>query len=567
MSAPRAVAEKPADRHSPYQGLVPYSEEDADWFFGRTTWSEIIVDHLRAYRVSVLYGASGVGKSSVLGAGVVRTLHAETHDDGRLALLPVAFSSWSLDDPVAALKRAVRDAVAELTPEHAEHPPKGSLADVLDGWAARIDGPLLLILDQFEELFLYAETDDTVRRSRHEAAAEELQRALSRRNPAVHFVLSIREDAFASLDRFERRVPGLLDRLLRLEHLDRDAAEEAIRKPLDRWNSLVKSADRVEIEQGLVTEILDQVQQSSGDGDGAGAAIRTGEIEAPYLQLVLTRLWDAERGLWEQQNGRPRQLRIETLNVRLGRVAKIVDTHLDTALRDLHSEQQAAAAAVFRQLVTPSHTKIALGVADLHAQTQMPEEAIEDVVRRLAAPDVRILRPAGEGRYEIFHDALSRPILAWLRRWTDRQRRRRERRRLALAVGASAALAALAGVFVLLMLRASAAENRAARGEAQALASSALAELQVDPAQAVRSALDSVDVRSTELTDAAIRAVLAQSLLDRVHSIPSRVFAGQYSPDDKLLAVGADDIRVWDTASGRRVARFDGGSSVMGPRL
>src|SRR5205814_10371830 len=58
-----AAAEAPArDRRSPYQGLVPYGEADAEWFFGRAEWREIVIDNLRAYRVSVLYGESGVGK-------------------------------------------------------------------------------------------------------------------------------------------------------------------------------------------------------------------------------------------------------------------------------------------------------------------------------------------------------------------------------------------------------------------------------------------------------------------------------------------------------------------------
>src|SRR6185436_600011 len=91
-------------RTSPYQGLVPYSEDDADWFFGRQGWREVIVDNLRAYRVSVLYGASGVGKSSVLNAGVVRHLHQHGREDG---LLVMPFSAWSVVDPTAALKEAV----------------------------------------------------------------------------------------------------------------------------------------------------------------------------------------------------------------------------------------------------------------------------------------------------------------------------------------------------------------------------------------------------------------------------------------------------------------------------
>ena len=124
-------------RRGPYQGLVPYSEDDAEWFFGRDEWREVIADNLRAYRITVVYGESGVGKSSLLRAGVVRTLR----DEARLQAF--AFAAWSLDDPIAALKVELAGAAGD------------SLADVCDTAAGRGEGPLLLVLDQLEELFVY----------------------------------------------------------------------------------------------------------------------------------------------------------------------------------------------------------------------------------------------------------------------------------------------------------------------------------------------------------------------------------------------------------------------------
>lgn len=58
----------------PYKGLIPYGEEDASIFFGREDWCTIIANNLLASRLTLLYGASGVGKSSVLQAGVANRL-------------------------------------------------------------------------------------------------------------------------------------------------------------------------------------------------------------------------------------------------------------------------------------------------------------------------------------------------------------------------------------------------------------------------------------------------------------------------------------------------------------
>ena len=103
-----------SSRRSPYQGLVPYTETDAEWFFGRDEWIEVVRSNLRAYRIAVLYGASGVGKSSLLRAGLMRRLgdeaRANVDEAGGPGLLPVYFSAWSLDEPLAALRDEVRSA-------------------------------------------------------------------------------------------------------------------------------------------------------------------------------------------------------------------------------------------------------------------------------------------------------------------------------------------------------------------------------------------------------------------------------------------------------------------------
>ena len=69
-----SAVEAPARPDSPYKGLMPYTEADAAFFFGRDEDIEIVIANLLARRLTLLYGASGVGKSSLLGAGVVHRL-------------------------------------------------------------------------------------------------------------------------------------------------------------------------------------------------------------------------------------------------------------------------------------------------------------------------------------------------------------------------------------------------------------------------------------------------------------------------------------------------------------
>src|SRR5512147_463773 len=65
---------QPAQRYSPYQGLIPYTEQDSNFFFGREKETRLVIANLFASPLTLLYGPSGVGKSSVLRAGAASEL-------------------------------------------------------------------------------------------------------------------------------------------------------------------------------------------------------------------------------------------------------------------------------------------------------------------------------------------------------------------------------------------------------------------------------------------------------------------------------------------------------------
>src|SRR5947207_915917 len=164
---------------TPYKGLAPFedSELDALRFFGRERETEVIVANLVASKLTVLYGPSGVGKSSVLRATVARRLR-------RLA-------------------------------------PRAEVA-VLDEWTGEPSlpcpaGEAFLILDQFEEYSLYHDEGPLL---------EQLPALLDRRR--VHVLVALREDTLARLDAFQSRVPNVFANRLRLDHLDVSAARAAV---------------------------------------------------------------------------------------------------------------------------------------------------------------------------------------------------------------------------------------------------------------------------------------------------------------------------------------------------
>ena len=128
----------------PYKGLAAFDDSDLDvrFFFGRERETEVIGANVMASRLTVLYGPLGVGKSSVLRAGVSRRLRSLAD-----AIVAV-FNSWS-GDSAAGLQRAVAHALG------VEQPPPDVTPPTAVALAAGSGGDLYLLLDQFEEVFVY----------------------------------------------------------------------------------------------------------------------------------------------------------------------------------------------------------------------------------------------------------------------------------------------------------------------------------------------------------------------------------------------------------------------------
>jgi hypothetical protein len=422
----QALPSPSARRGSPYQGLVPFTEADADYFFGREREIRLIIANLFAAPLTLLYGPSGAGKSSVLHAGAVRELRKR--DD----VLVIPFSTWSGTDPLRELKEAVLKEAQAVADGATGLPEAGStLEDLLRGVAEALGRTVMVILDQFEEYFQYES------RRRDDTFDGEFPRAVVKMGPDVRFLLAFRDDAMARLDRFEGKVPGLFDNYLRIEHLDRAGAEAAIRLPLERWKK-DESPDATpdEAEPELVNAVLVDVQSASRRDktrEDRGDVNARGAIPAPLLQVVMTRLWNTEK---EQQS---RRLRRETLTD-LGGAEAIVKNHLDAELGRFTARERRDSLQLFEELVTASGTKIAHKPADLADMTRLPLERVEALLGML--DDLRIVRTVdkdGETAYEVYHDVLARAIQEdYLPKIHERRRRR-----LLLGLGAGLAVALL----------------------------------------------------------------------------------------------------------------------------
>lgn len=534
----------------PYVGLQPFLEEHREYFFGREKDQRIIIANVLASPLTVFYGSSGVGKSSVLMAGVVPQLRRD-----RPRIPVVVFREWVGDDFQQRLARAciaaVKNCVADVDLPAEDLP----LDTLLRACCESARETVLVILDQFEEYFLYHEKTNAP--TSFEA---QLARAINREDVDVGFLIALREDSLAKLDRFQERIPNLLSNRLRLKHLDADGAAEAVRCPLEVWNRKNASAPPVSVDDDLVSALIEQVRAGrvSVGRQSGGASLRNedGLVEAPFLQLVLTRLWEQEMA------GQSRVLRRVTFD-RLGGAQEIVRGHLGAVMSHLDETSQAVCATFFDRLVTPSGGKVACARDDLMGWAGALREHVPRVLRALS--EQRILRTTASAidrpeatYYEIYHDVLAAALVDWRNRYVEKQEReaasrqqqeeaRRRRQRRLLIVASAFALITVPGWLYSF--------TQHHRAEANARAARVAAIAQTDPARALDVAIAAADETrrfflptTPEAEDALRQAIRASGYEPRTADFGDWVWDVAFSPSADRIAVGTRDRKatVWN---------------------
>jgi hypothetical protein len=206
MESPR-VTPPPAD-FCPYVGLRPFTVAEQPFFFGRRSETRVVAANLFATPLTVFYGPSAVGKSSVLQAGVIPQLRREA----KTAVL--YFRDWQHDDYLDRLKAECSRAIALSSGHAIDIDPALPLDAWIDTALEQFRGQLHILLDQFEEYLLYHPDDAPT------AFDGELAAAINRRDIGARFLIGLREDGLAKLDRFRKRIPNLLGNALRLRRRD-----------------------------------------------------------------------------------------------------------------------------------------------------------------------------------------------------------------------------------------------------------------------------------------------------------------------------------------------------------
>lgn len=371
-TAPGPATPPAAAPPSPFKFLDYFTDsaEDRRRFGGRDREVRELVTRITNERVLTVYGPSGIGKTSLLLAGVFPELRER-------GVRPVY--ARTLASPVDDVCRAVTEACG-LEPLAGK-----DLRTVLERASEEL--PLVLVLDQFEELFVRF-------RDRPEERAvfiQALTGAVKDEALGLSVVFSLREDYLASLDELEAGLPGVMAaHRYRVRPLTAFGVRQAVAKPL--------TDARIPYETAVVSRIILQLEEV--------------DFEPPLLQILCTELYNEAA---RRAGGGVPRITVGDLE-RLGGRDGIFRRYLNGVTGALPEDRLLLARMVLDALITDEGTKRASTLADLGAAGFSAEEGeIREIVERFA--DHRLLRREerdGVAWYELVHERLVPVLREWL---------------------------------------------------------------------------------------------------------------------------------------------------------
>lgn len=380
---------------NPFPGLRAFAPEDADLFFGREQQIDTLRQRVLARPFVAVAGASGCGKSSLVLAGLLRALERHAAATGEAAWRPVILRPGR--QPIGHLAAALAPSVgADASPE-AVGALYGRLrlseAGLLE--AARSAPGLLVVVDQFEEIFRYERMSDP-----EEAAAfvKLLLHAARDLASPVRVVITLRSDALGHCADFAGLAEAVSDGQFLVPKLTRDQRRQAIVGPIQRRGAGIKHS--------LVQRILNDVTDGFDD--------------LPVMQHALTRTW----AHWAATAGEPaRDIEVGDY-VAIGTSVHALEEHAKGLLAETVPEaERLLTARVLRALTDrrPDGAEVRrpLPYAEL-CEVVGADCAV--IVDRLRSPAYCFLRPAppepldGNPVIDITHESLIRQWPA-LREW------------------------------------------------------------------------------------------------------------------------------------------------------
>jgi WD40 repeat protein len=420
----------------PYRGIEQFRFIDRPVFFERRDETRKLVRLVSIYRGSLLYGESGVGKSSMSNAGFIPAMLDEGFLAERLRVQPVPGAELVVE------RIALTDeGTAPFLPSRfaADDEQRTRLVFSTADVHARLGlehegGAPLLIFDQFEEFVTLFEEAPENRDKFAEAAKAQnallnfFRDLLGDETLPVKLLFVFREDYLAKLSKLFALVPNLRDQHVRLTFPDSSVLKKLIRGPFE--SEIPPEHFGHIISEELANKLCAALEERS----------ETGFVNLTEVQIACLSLWRDPKG----------ESLFDTMPDRTAVVQKLLEGHLTGSLDKLSPGLREPAVAILRHLVTGAGTRNIILEADLLERLSASEKISPDLGKRALAEltdQSRLVRRQRRNE-AYFYDITSEFLVPWIQRQRQLSESRvalqKFRRRTAVVMAIGLMLGALA---------------------------------------------------------------------------------------------------------------------------
>lgn len=398
---------------NPFPGLRPFKIEESHLFFGREGQSDEVLLKLSKNKFVGVIGPSGSGKSSFIYCGVMPILYG--------GFLTDASPNWEVivTRPGAGPIDNMAEALLKNNPEYLNAEPEEKkikrtifstllkssslgLVEAIEQTRKDADVNYLILVDQFEELFRFKDSQDTNSVNETLAFVNLLMEAANYPDAPIYVAITMRSDFIGDCAQFPELTRKINDSHYLIPQLTRDQKRRAIDGPVAVGDAKITPR----LTQQLLNDLGDNPDQ------------------LPILQHALMRTWS----YW----ARFRDYEEEPLDLKhyeaIGTMSEALSMHANEAYDELNEEQKRICEIMFKGITEKRGENFGIRrptrLNELAAIADVAEEDVIGVIEKFREPGRSLLTPgygapiSSKSMVDISHESLMR-IWVRLKNWVD----------------------------------------------------------------------------------------------------------------------------------------------------
>jgi WD40 repeat protein/energy-coupling factor transporter ATP-binding protein EcfA2 len=330
--------ERLKQKTNPFPGLRPFGMDESHLFFGREGQSDEVLRKLAENKFIAIIGSSGSGKSSFVYCGVIPILYG--------GFITEVASNWEVivarpgNSPIDNLAQAIlnkeKTALKNVDEENQLRKTilstllRSSSLGLIEALSKITDASntnVLLVIDQFEELFRFKKSEENAGTSEALAFVNLLLEAVDLKNTSIYVAITMRSDFIGDCAQFPDLTKHINDSNYLIPQMTRDQKRMAISGPIAVGGA--KIAPR----------LLQQLLSDLGDNPD----------QLPILAHALMRTWD----YWENNSDSKELIDLPHYEA-IGMMSGALSQHANEAFDELNAKEKEICAILFKCLTEKS---------------------------------------------------------------------------------------------------------------------------------------------------------------------------------------------------------------------